>query len=264
MNYTCIAAAIDNSSLQTPQQTISSKQGTCEDLSILLCSLLSNAGLTSYLAFTDKHVYAMVSGVNADDLWQASEQLLIQHTEEIFGQPLVQSLSDTYELIPNKSLFDGPTQYETFAGVIKSMTIDYNFNSNQQLTLFVVSSWEEFYKFSNNDLSNFQYIERWNFTSTSGTIPNMTTFGGIIIYNPGPLTTDVIIESSFTFKPSFYDTYNKNALTIYNIWGNDAVLLDPTLGEFGFPGYDAQIVGQKTAINPQTQQYFTLQEAPIT
>ena len=62
-NYTCTAAPLGSETLQTPQETIQKKEGTCEDLSILLCSLLSNIGMTSYLVFTDDHVYALASDV---------------------------------------------------------------------------------------------------------------------------------------------------------------------------------------------------------
>jgi len=92
LNYTCLVAPMNNTTLQTPQQTIQQKQGTCEDLSILLCSLLSNIGLTSSLVFTNAHVYSMVSDVNANDLWHVAEQSLIHQTEEIFGEPIFQSL----------------------------------------------------------------------------------------------------------------------------------------------------------------------------
>jgi hypothetical protein len=258
MNYTCLTTPMDNTSLQTPQQTIESKQGTCEDLSILLCSLLSNAGLTSYLVFTDTHVYAMVCGVNADDLWMVSEQSVIQQTEEIFGEPLVQSFYQPYNLPANGILYAGGEEGKTFSGIIDSMTIEYNIQSDQQLTLFVVPTWDEYMIFQNGDFENFTPSDQWNFTSTSGTIPEMLTYGGILLYNPGTLLATVTVDLTFSFQPSFYNTYNKDALTIYRIWGNDAALLDPTLGEFGFAGYDAAITGEKTVINPLTHQYSTL------
>jgi len=48
-------------------------------------------------------------------------------------------------------------------------------------------------------------------------------------------------------------------LTVYRVWGKDAVLLDPTLGDFGFAGYDAEIHGMKKVIDPLTQEYIILQ-----
>jgi len=262
LNYTCLTTPMNNVTLQTSQETIERKQGTCEDLSILLCSLFSNIGLTSSLVFTSTHVYAMVSDVNADDLWQVAEQSLINQTEKIFGEPLFQPLDQIVELPSNVPMFAGPEREKTFAGVIDFMTIDYNIQSDQQLMLFVVPTWTEFDDFQvglvTGDFANFTYIDQWNFTSTSGTIPEMLTFGGIMLYNPGTLTATVTLDVIFSFEASFYDTYNKDALAVYRVWDKDAVLLDPTLGNFGFPGYDAAVVGEKKAIDPLTKYYVTL------
>jgi hypothetical protein len=69
----------------------------------------------------------------------------------------------------------------------------------------------------------------------------------------------VTVDLIFSFEASFYQTYNKDALTVYTLWGKNAVLLDPTVGNFGFPGYDAAVVGVKKAIDPLTKEYVTLQ-----
>lgn len=264
MNYTCISAPLDNATVQTPQETIQKKEGTCEDLSILLCSLLSNVGVTSYLVFTNAHVYALASDVNTDELWDVAERFLILQVEEAFGEPLSQPVQQTLTFSPLEMLYVGGLEGQTFAGVIDYMTIDYTIESNQPLHLFVVPTQTEFFALRDNDLANFNPIEEWtqtNLTNATGTIPQLSTYGGIILFNnnneSGHVAT-VNVNLLFTFQPSFYATYNKNKLTAYEISGNDAVLLDPTLGEYGFPGYDAAIVGEKTAIDPVTKQYFSL------
>jgi len=257
-NYTCTAAPLGSETLQTPQETIQKKEGTCEDLSILLCSLLSNIGMTSYLVFTDDHVYALASDVKTDELWDCAEQSLIHHVEDIFGEPIFQDYYQTYMLPPTGVLYAGGEEGKTFAGVIDYMTIDYSIESDQQLTLFVVPTWTEYFEFQNGDFANFTPIDQWNFTSTTGTIPQISTFGGILLYNGGLQTARVTVDIFFSFQASFYQTYNKDALTVYSVWGKDAVLLDPTLGEYGFPGYDAEIVGEKKVINPITKEYVTL------
>jgi hypothetical protein len=258
MNYTLLPSSMNSSRLQSPQETIQKKEGTCEDLSLLLCSLLSNIGLTSSLVFTDAHVYAMVSDVNTNDLWHVAEQALIGQTEKIFGEPLMQSYYQTYTVPSAGVLYAGGEQGKTFGGVIDSMTIDYDIQSDQPLTLFIVPTWEEYFAFQEGDFANFTPSDQWNFTNTSGTISEMTTFGGIMVYNPGLPTATVTVDLIFSFNASFYNTYNKNALRLYHVWGKDAILLDPSLGDFGIPGYDAQITGKKQAIDPLTGQYVTL------
>ena len=263
-NYSCLNLPMDNSTLQTPQQTIASKQGTCEDLSILLCSLLSNIGLNSYLVFTSEHVYTMVSDVTTETLWDVAEQSLIRQVEELFGQPTFQQYHLTYTPPENGlpsygMVYVGGEENITFDGLIDSMTIDYTIQSNLPLHLIVVPTQKDFFALQNNDTANFTYEwEEPNVTNKTGTIAQMVTFGGIILFNEGAQTATVTLDITFSLRPSFYNTYNKNALTAYNLWGRNAVLLDPTLGDFGFPGYDAEVVGIKNVINLLTNEYVTL------
>jgi len=260
LNYTCLSAPLGSTPLQTPQETIQNKEGTCEDLSILLCSLLSNIGIPSYLVFTDSHVYAMASDVNTDSLWECAERSLIRQVEEAFGEPVTQPFVQTYTLGPLNMLYAGGDEGKTFAGVIDYMTIDYTIESDQPLHMFVVATQTEFFALRDGDFANFTHYAQWeetNLTSTTGTIPQLFTYGGIILFNEGTQAATVSFDFLFSFRPSFYDIYNENKLTVYEIVGKDSVLLDPTLGDYGFPGYDAKIVGEKKAINPLTKQYFT-------
>jgi hypothetical protein len=257
-NYTCLTTPMNNATLQTPQETIAKKKGTCEDLSILLCSLLSSIGLNSYLVFTTTHVYAMVSDVDSNDLWNVTERTLINHVESIFGEPISQTYDQTYPIPANGVLWAGAEEGKTFAGVIDSMTVDYNIQSDQQLTLFVVPTWTEYNRFMNGDFTNFTSIDQWNFTMTNGTTPKLTTYGGIMLYNGGIQTATITYHLVFSFEPSFYQTYNKDALSVYQAWGKEAAILDPTLSDFGFAGYDAGVVGVKKVIDPVTKEYVTL------
>jgi hypothetical protein len=256
-NYTCVPAPLGSAPLQTPQETIQKKQGTCEDLSILLCSLLFTIGMPSYLVFTDDHVYALAYDVNTDMLWTVAEQSLIHQVEEIFGEPMYQPIAQSIMLPPAGLLYIGDNANKTFDGLIDYMTIEYSFQSDIPLDLFIVPTQLEFFALRDTGTANTVYEES-NLTSKTGTIPQMTTFGGIVLLNNNTLTATVTFDFLFTFQPSFYQTYNKNTLTVYDINGKDCVLLDPTLGDYGFPGDDAQIVGEKKAIDPRSNQYVTL------
>ena len=261
MNYTCTAAHLGSRPLQTLQETIQKKGGTCEDLSVLLCSLLYNSGMTAYLVFTDDHVYAMAYDVNTDELWECAEHSLIRQVEERFGEPISQPFVQTYALPSLNMLYAGGEEGKTFTGLIDYMTIDYRIESNRPLHMFVVPTQTEFFALRDGDIKNFTHYAQWeetNLTTASGTIPQLFTYGGIILVNEGAQVATVSVDFLFSFQPSFYSTYNKNKLTAYEIVGKDAVILDPTLGEYGFPGYNAEIVGEKKVLNPVTKQYFTL------
>lgn len=49
--------------IQAPEETLKIKAGDCEDLSILLASLLNNSGVPTYLVFTPDHAYTLACGV---------------------------------------------------------------------------------------------------------------------------------------------------------------------------------------------------------
>ena len=167
---------------------------------------------------------------------------------------MYQHLVQPVMLPPAGALYIGGDD-KTFDGLIDYMTIEYSFQSDQPLHMFVVPTQTEFFSLRDNGTANTLYEES-NLTSKTGTIPQMTTFGGVVLLNNNTQGATVNIDFIFTFQPSFYATYNKNKLTAYTIDGKTCVLLDPTIGDFGFPGYDAEVVGQKTAINPLTKHYI--------
>jgi len=263
LNYTCLVAPMNNATLQTPQQTIQRKQGTCEDLSLLLCSLLSNVGLSSSLVFTNTHVYAMVSGVDPDDLWNVSEQSLLLLVEKSFGEPLSQPIQQPLSFVPLEMKYIGGLENQTyaFAGIIDYMTIDYTIESDRPLDVFVVGSEADFFILADNDLEHFiPFEERLQVTTTTGTSPQLDTYGGLILFNNNQTQVATVnVNLLFKFQPLFYTTYNKNKLTVYNLEGKNSVILDPTVGDFGFPGYDAAVTGVKKVIDPFTKEYITLQ-----
>ena len=111
------------------------------------------------------------------------------------------------------------------------------------------------------DLANFTQLSEWevvNLTSKTGTIPELPTYAGVILLNEGTQTATVSVDFLFTFRPSFYQTYNRDSLTTYDVNETNAVILDPTLDQYGFPGYAGRVTGEKTAIDPVTRQYVAL------
>ena len=45
----------------------------------------------------------------------------------------------------------------------------------------------------------------------------------------------------------------------YKIGNKKCVVLDATAGEYGYPGYDGNLEGEKIAIDPLTKDYFYLE-----
>ena len=54
--------------IQTPYETMKVKGGDCEDLTILLNSLLENIGIKTYLVLTEDHAYSLACGIDIEKL----------------------------------------------------------------------------------------------------------------------------------------------------------------------------------------------------
>lgn len=53
--------------IQTPMETLSLKAGDCEDLAILLSSILYNVGIKSYLVHVPGHIYTLGCGIDTNN-----------------------------------------------------------------------------------------------------------------------------------------------------------------------------------------------------
>ena len=76
----------DVESLQTPQEIIQSKEGTCEDLTRLIISLLENIGIKTYLVLTEDHIYPMALNIDSTKIWNYIESSLIDQVEKDWGE----------------------------------------------------------------------------------------------------------------------------------------------------------------------------------
>ncbi len=63
--------------IQAPYETIDVKGGDCEDLTILLNSLLENIGIKTYMVLTDDHAYTLACGIDTDKLFEFIKNDLI-------------------------------------------------------------------------------------------------------------------------------------------------------------------------------------------
>jgi hypothetical protein len=79
--------------IQSPEETLRIHAGDCEDLSILLASLLINSGIPSKLVFTNDHAYVLACAVDPQAIQQSTEQYLLQKTAP-------KTLAETAEIGP--------------------------------------------------------------------------------------------------------------------------------------------------------------------
>ena len=254
-NFEYISDPEDEELIRSPYETIQLKGGDCEDLSILLISLLENIGISSYLVLTDTHAYAIAVDINPLALWPFVENSLLQQFEKDNNETIHQFFSDTIEVGGGWYYGgDGSNLSDSF----ESLTLTYTISSSRPIDFYVLPSYEDFNLSYNKD--SFEYFpscryENQDYISDSCIIDQ---YGGIGIFNDHSRPVTVTIELEKYFKPSFYSLFQNETISTYTINGKPSIVLDPTAGDYGYPGYDANVTGEKIAFNPVTKDYVYL------
>ena len=258
-NYEYISDPEGVELIQTPQQTIQRGGGDCEDLSILLNSLLENIGIKTFLVLTKTHCYSLAYNVNPVKLWPFVERSLIDQVEKDWGDNVHQTYKQTFLLKGKHSWYYGGngSKIEEY---FDYLNISYNIKSDKPLNIYVVPSQDDFENLSKGK-KFYQYTEcqHENVFAMNDTCSFLHRHGGLILSNEKWDDATVTVDIRFYFRPSFYKLFGKEKITAYKINNVNCVVLDPTAGKYGFPGYDAGLTGKKTAIDPVTKEYLYLQ-----
>ena len=260
---TYVADPEDTESIQSPFETLNLGGGDCEDLAILACSLLENVGIKTYLVLTENHAYALVSGINSDNLWQyINKSLEEQYIED---HEVVSSVDETLQLSAGYVYYyggDGEVFPIEVARVgdsvvkIESLEIGYSVSSSEPVNIYILPSKDEF-----DDLvqrRSFQHYpecaeERVYQAQATCEIPR---YGGIAIENPTSRDATADVEVTFSYEVYFEGL----KITYYTLKDEQAIVLELTAGQYGYPGYSpVEEAGKRIAIDPITEEYFYLE-----
>jgi hypothetical protein len=262
-NFIYIADPEHTESIQSPFETLDLDGGDCEDLAILACSLLENIGIKTYLVLTEDHAYALVSGINSDNLWKyINKSLEEQYVEE---HSVVSSLDETLQLSAGSAYYYGgdgrvfPIEAATVGDSvvkIESLEIDYSVSSSEPVNIYVLPSSQELDKLVQR--KSFQHYPE---CAEQGVYQAQATceiprYGGIAIQNPTSRDATVDLEVTFSYKIYFEGL----KITYYTLEGEQAIVLELTAGEYGYPGYSpVEEAEKRIAIDPVTKEYFYLE-----
>lgn len=257
-NFVYIEDPVNDELIKSPFETINDGGGDCEDLSILLNSLLENIGIKTFLVMNETHAYSLVYDVNSSIMWHEIENSFISHVEVKWGEKIRQEYIDSITLNTNGLWYyggDGSYLNE----YIEYLNISYDINSDKPIDLYVVPSRSDFENLSDN--KDFNYYEDFNevdILSIKDQLSFADRFGGIILHNKNKRFSKIDFNISFYFHPSFYEYYKNFSIKEYDIEDKKCIALDCTVGEWGYPGYDGGIKGKKIAISSTTKEYFYL------
>lgn len=258
-----VADPEDTESIQSPFETLDLEGGDCEDLTILACSLLENIGIKTYLVLTENHAYALVSGINSDSLWEYINKSL---EEQYIEEPnVVSSVDETLQLSAGSAYYyggDGTTFPIDVATVgdsvvkIESLEIDYSVSSSEPVNIYILPSSEELDKLvQRKSLQHYPECAEEGVYQAQATC-EIPRYGGIAIQNPTSRDATADLEVTFSYKVYFEGLQ----ITYYTLEDEQAIVLELTAGEYGYPGYSpVEEAERRIAIDPITKEYFYLE-----
>jgi hypothetical protein len=261
-NFTYIADPEGTESIQSPFETLEAKGGDCEDLAILACSLLENIEVRTYLVLTENHAYALVSGVNSDNLWKYINKSLEEQFIE--DDEMVTSIDEALQLGAGYIYYYGgdgrvfPIEAATFGDSvvkIESLEIDYSVSSSEPVNIYILPSRDEF-----DNLVERRSFQHYPDCAEQGVYQADATceiprYGGIALQNPTSGDASVDFEVTFSYKVYFEGL----KITYYTLKREQAIVLELTAGKYGYPGYSPIVEAEKKfAIDPITKEYFSL------
>jgi len=275
-NYNYYSDPRSREFIQSPSETMNIKGGDCEDLTILLNSLLENLGIKTYLVLTEDHAYSLACDVDTEDLWQYIQESIITQASKDLGQK-----EDMKVVIENGNLFvvkekqqtfvlkEGSVYYyggdgSEFTSPIEYMNIKYDVSSSQPLTIYVVPSRADYELMSEgHTFTHYPSCQKQNILKISDSCDSLTNYGGLILKNDNwalisnkDATVDLKINFYLYYSP--YELLADQKITCYEVDNQKCIVLDATAGEYGYPGYDANPEGKKIAIDPITKEYIYL------
>jgi len=270
-NYNYYSDPRSREFIQSPADTLKVKGGDCEDMTILMLSLLENLGFKTYLVLTDNHAYALACGVDTDDLWEYIEQSIIETASSELGKDseydveiksgklfLKKNVEQTIALNPGYIWYYGGDG-STFTDPIQYMNIDYSISSSTPLNIYFVPSNKEHSKIANmQSFTHYPSCQKESVYRVSDSCDSIGQNGGIILVNTDyENRATVNIDLDYSYAYSTQSLFSGEKISYYEIDGEQCVVLEATAGKYGFPGYDST-TGRKIAIDPVTKEYYSL------
>lgn len=221
--------------IQSPQDTLAIGAVDCEDLSILLASLLENIGVPTYLVFTHSHAYTLACGVDLTTLRPAINQAYT-------AAPTERVTEETHWIGPQTVLSWSLT-------LPLPVTLHYTLDATESIDWLIVPTPED----ANAGRQGRPYraypCSRDNITHLDtdcqvGSTPQLLA--------RNRTSHPVRLASTLRYlQPATPPTIPSSVQT-YTIEGQTCLVLDPSIKGFGFPGQSMSAVAttsERIAIN---------------
>lgn len=257
--------------IQSPSETMKVKGGDCEDLTILLMSLLENLGIKTYLVLTEDHAYCLAGDIDTEVLWQHIEESIITQVSKDLNQDgnqkvviedgnlfVVQERQQTFVLKSGNLYYYGGDGSE-FTSPIEYLNMRYDISSSQPLSIYAVPSRNDYELMSEGrSFTHYPSYQKQNILKISDSCDGLTSYGGLILKNYNPNDATVDLNMKFYLYYSAYEFLGDKKMKYYTIDNQNYIVLETTAGKYGYPGHGGNHEGTKTAIDPVTKEYIYL------
>ena len=238
--------------IQSPFTTMRMGGGDCEDLSILLVSLLENIGIRTYLVLIPGHMFALACDLDLERLTAYARfsfaEMKAKETARSLGDTVIVKDNRIYvvhkrrmkflvrggsKVIPTLNVGDLPKSSSY-------MDVIYSVKSNFPINVFVIpGDRENLYKFLSSDcFSIWTNCYDYGVSEIDNKVcPKVLPSSVIAIANPN--LSDAIVEVSLEIWYSYAPPELSSPLNVryLNVAGSVGVVLDPTTGKLSYPGY---------------------------
>lgn len=222
--------------IQSPDETLRVGAGDCEDLSILLASLLENVGMPTYLVFTSDHAYTLACNVDVDQVRPNMSRLYTPPRQE-------RRVQETHA-IPGHSF---KVWHFSFP---EATALHYSINATQSVDWVLVPSKDDTVAFGQNKAYQSYRCSRERVSQILEDECRMSGEPEMIIRNREGQEVQVNIDLRYLVAsqpPTLPD-----AVDTYLINGQSCLVLDPAIKGSGYPGQtmpQVKTAAQITAVN---------------
>ena len=210
--------------IQTPKETMRMKGGDCEDLTILLQSMLENIGIKTYTVLTEDHAYALACGIDPQTMAENSLQTFYTETE-------VYPNTEIIEITPKSSYAITWKDYFNYDDMINAY-IYFESNVPLQVRFFESEGKLDYYLDKGEATYYIDCITSGQNVFEGCTIPGK---GYILLENHDFRKAKVELTTGITEDIWGNDPYSMQ-FKFFDIGGESCVALDPSTGEAGYVG----------------------------
>jgi len=247
----------DEEQIQSPEETLRRRGGDCEDISILMTSLLISMGIDANPIFVEEHTLLLVCGLEPDGIRREIAKYIIskywdkvkgnlEFSEE--GGTLELEYRDGWKLKKNGVAYLEPEKYLKELQVsCDSIEIDYEIHSDNEVNSLLIDNELEFQNYKDGEeYRSVEGCEEKNFIHAKGSCSIQR--GRFIVENKGDNEANVNLNLDITCRMKsreihYFMTYlfsrNNINMQFYEYEGNACLFFEASLeGEgFSYPGY---------------------------